>query len=140
MHQSTLIVSLVIFITAVWIVLMFQIIDVPVYPDLSEGHYSTDFGIRFSDCGDITKHGLTFYKDGAYYSLDSLETVKSWYKQFGWSNFVMKGGDLGIVHVDEFNIGKLEISLWKRAQHMERFDSVHIMTDSYLSFCLPKSD
>jgi hypothetical protein len=117
------------------LVFLFSLIRVPVYPNLT-GHYSTDFGLKWYDCGDVSKFGFSIHKEGSYYSSDELESVKRWYKQFGWDDFIIKGHDLGIFNQSEQAIGELQITIWKRAQYLP--GTLEILTDSDISFCLPR--
>ncbi len=54
------------------LVFRFYLIRVPVYPNLT-GHYSTDFGLEWYDCRDVSNVGFRIHKEGSYYSKDELE-------------------------------------------------------------------
>ena len=116
------------------IITIFLLIRFPIYPQLS-GHHSTDLGIRWSDCGNVSMLGITFYREGYYYSQDEYEKVKKWYKQFGWSDFIIKGHDFGIVQQAGWMRGRWKFNMWKRVQYSDISGVVRIHNDSNIDFC-----
>lgn len=120
------------------IAFVFKLIDVPVYPNISRPS-STEFGFVIDNClySSILGSGGRFHKDGSYFSKDKYEDIESWYEQIGWDKFSVKGSGSGVVDQSYLNIGKLQIQIWKRAQHLDTYGTgtIHIKTDSHLSFC-----
>ncbi len=118
------------------VTLVFQIIDVPVYPNLSRSS-STDFRFVIDNClySSTYGSGIRIHKDGSYYSRDNYEDIEDWYKQFEWDNFNLKGAGFGVFKQSYQEIGNLRIQTWRRAQHFEKPGVTHIQTDSHLDFC-----